>query len=83
VLADGKERNSTVQVGESSSSVVNAGAPTIWKKLWGLDCSPKIKQFSWRLAHNSLATKMNLKSEASIPVAQFVCALMRMLGIVF
>jgi hypothetical protein len=32
-----------------------------WKKIWRLSCPPKIKQFVWRLANNSLALKMNIK----------------------
>ena len=28
-----------------------------WSKLWKLDCPPKIKQFLWRLSHNTLAVK--------------------------
>jgi ribonuclease HI len=32
-----------------------------WKKIWDLGVVPKIKQFMWRLAHNSLPLKMNIK----------------------
>jgi hypothetical protein len=31
-----------------------------WKALWKLGCSGKIKHFMWRLAHNSLAVRVNL-----------------------
>jgi hypothetical protein len=32
-----------------------------WKKIWALPCLPKIKQFVWRLAHNSLPLMMSIK----------------------
>jgi hypothetical protein len=31
-----------------------------WKKIWDLPCLPKIKQFVWRLAHNSLPLMTNI-----------------------
>ncbi|KAM0910182.1 hypothetical protein ACQ4PT_014329 [Festuca glaucescens] len=32
-----------------------------WKDVWKLECTPKIKQFIWRLSHNSLPLKKNLE----------------------
>jgi hypothetical protein len=32
-----------------------------WKQIWNLSVVPNIKQFIWRLAHNSLPLKMNIK----------------------
>jgi hypothetical protein len=32
-----------------------------WKGIWDLEVVPQIKQFIWRLAHNSLPLKMNIK----------------------
>jgi hypothetical protein len=32
-----------------------------WKRIWDLNVVPKIKQFIWRLAHNSLPLKVNIK----------------------
>jgi hypothetical protein len=32
-----------------------------WKQIWSLEVVPKIKQFVWRLAHNSLPLKVNIK----------------------
>jgi hypothetical protein len=43
-----------------AGSQVN-GENKFWKTLWDLPCLPKVKQFMWRLAHNSLALKMNIK----------------------
>jgi hypothetical protein len=32
-----------------------------WKQIWQLECPPKVRQFIWRLSHNSLALKKNLE----------------------
>jgi hypothetical protein len=32
-----------------------------WEKIWKLSTTPKIKQFVWRFAHNSLPLRMNIK----------------------
>jgi hypothetical protein len=32
-----------------------------WEKIWKLACTPKIQQFVWRFAHNSLPLKLNIK----------------------
>jgi hypothetical protein len=32
-----------------------------WKDLWDLPCLPKVKQFMWRLAHNSLPLRVNIE----------------------
>lgn len=32
-----------------------------WKKIWTVPCQPKVQQFIWRLAHNSLPLKLNIK----------------------
>jgi hypothetical protein len=32
-----------------------------WKGLWKLKCSGKIKHFLWRLTHNSIACRMELR----------------------
>jgi hypothetical protein len=32
----------------------NDGATSLhWQKIWKIECTPKIQQFVWRLAHNS------------------------------
>jgi hypothetical protein len=48
--------------GRSSSSSNGGGDARkgVWKKLWKLACSGKIKHFSWRLYHNSLAVRTSL-----------------------
>ncbi|WVZ75250.1 hypothetical protein U9M48_023324 [Paspalum notatum var. saurae] len=45
----------------SSSSAPNA-EEQFWKKLWKIKCPGKIKHFAWRLAHNTLALRMTLRS---------------------
>ena len=32
-----------------------------WKEIWSIPCQPKIQQFIWRLAHNSLHLKLSMK----------------------
>jgi hypothetical protein len=34
---------------------------TFWKNVWKLNCPHKVRQFMWRLAHNSLSLKRNLQ----------------------
>jgi hypothetical protein len=33
---------------------------SFWKRLWDLPCLPKVKQFIWRLTHNSLPLRTNI-----------------------
>ncbi|XP_073363561.1 uncharacterized protein [Aegilops tauschii subsp. strangulata] len=42
-----------------SSTLQTAGWE--WKEIWTLPCQPKIQHFFWRLAHNSLPLKLNIK----------------------
>jgi len=59
VLVDKREQEKERQPGESSST--EQGAETkFWNSLWKVDCVPKIKQFLWRLAQNSLPLRMNI-----------------------
>jgi hypothetical protein len=60
VLESNEEQNRVVQRGESSTNDRANTERSIWKKIWQLPCPPKIRQFVWRLAHNSLAVKMNI-----------------------
>lgn len=47
---------------QGGSSVENNGKEgAYWKKLWNLDCQPKIKHFLWRLSHNTVAVRRVLK----------------------
>jgi hypothetical protein len=39
----------------------NGEALVQWKNIWDLPLVPKIKQFMWRLAHNCLPLKLNIK----------------------
>jgi hypothetical protein len=47
----------------TSSSVANltTSASTNWQKIWSLNTPRKISMFLWRLGHNILPVKMNLK----------------------
>lgn len=47
----------SVLAGTGSSN----GGLDFWKRLWRLDCPPKVKHFLWRMSHNTLALKRNLK----------------------
>jgi hypothetical protein len=44
-----------------------------WKKIWKIIAQPKVKQFMWRLAHNSLATKRNIQSRGIECDTRCVC----------
>ena len=33
---------------------------SLWKGVWSLDSTNKVKHFTWRASHNSLPTKQNL-----------------------
>lgn len=64
VLEDGEERHHPHQRGECSSGGASISDNSKWwKRIWKLQCSQKIKQFIWRLAHNSLPLKMNIKQK--------------------
>jgi hypothetical protein len=71
-LADSEEQDRTVQVGESSSSQLS-DERSAWKKIWKLDCPAKTKQFIWRIAHNSLALKMNIKKGIQLDTRCPIC----------
>jgi len=62
VLEDEAESKLVRQRGESSSQSLGS-RKQMWKKLWRVPRPPKIKQCVWRVAHNSLAHKMNIKSK--------------------
>ncbi|KAK9988269.1 hypothetical protein SO802_028508 [Lithocarpus litseifolius] len=34
---------------------------TFWKKIWGLQVQPKVRNFLWRALKNSIPTKLNFK----------------------
>jgi ribonuclease HI len=59
VLKDNEDAKGKKQVGESSMQ------PRIdkinWSSLWKQKIRPKVIQFIWRLAHNSLALRSNIK----------------------
>jgi len=59
VLDDIDTRENRTQQGESSSGTGRHGCE--WNAIWKLKCLPKVRQFLWRLAHNSLPWRMNIK----------------------
>lgn len=59
VLNDVQASMASKQVGESSSGV--AGNRLRWLDIWKQKCQPKVWHFLWRLAHNSLPLKRNIK----------------------
>lgn len=61
VLQGLEEQGRQIQRGVSSCRDANSPHDEVWTKIWKLPCPPKIKQFIWRVAHNSLAMKMNIK----------------------
>jgi hypothetical protein len=53
-----------VAAGETSSSTAanpTTGASSKWQMIWSLNTPRKISMFLWRLGHNSLPVKMNLR----------------------
>lgn len=59
VLEDKREQQKVRQSGSSSTGGV-ADENDMWGRIWKIDCIPKIKQFFWRFAHNSLPLRMNI-----------------------
>lgn len=51
----------TTRRGVASSVANGRQEDNFWRKLWKLKCSGKIKHFLWRMAHNSLALRVNLR----------------------
>jgi hypothetical protein len=60
VLEDNREQQHQRQQG-TSSSTGHTSDGFQWLHLWNFRCLPKIKQFLWRLAHNSLPWRLNIK----------------------
>lgn len=49
------------QRGESSFSFNRQRQENLRNEIWKIPRPPKIKQFLWRVAHNSLAFKLNIR----------------------
>jgi hypothetical protein len=47
--------------GPQATSSTAAPAEQFWKAIWKIPVIPKIQQFIWRLVHNSLPMKVNIK----------------------
>jgi hypothetical protein len=50
-----------VRLYNASTSSADPTLGQEWKKLWKMEIPGKVKNFLWRLAHNSLPTRMNIK----------------------
>jgi hypothetical protein len=51
----------TCRDGLPASTSIESNQEIQWKKIWSLTCQPKVKQFIWRLTHNSLPLRINIK----------------------
>ena len=47
--------------GESSSGTASQVPDPLWKTMWNLSCPKKMIHFLWRLGHNTLALRVNLR----------------------
>lgn len=59
VLKDAEESKAMKQVGESSKG--GNETQLQWLSIWKQKCQSKVLQFMWRLAHNSLPLRRNIK----------------------
>lgn len=73
VLEDDGEARRVRQTGESSSATSD-GRSRMWKKIWHLPGSLKLKHIVWRIAHNSLPLKMNIKAKGIALDAACLCS---------
>jgi ribonuclease HI len=48
-----------VQLGQEESSDPSRGFK--WEEIWKAECTPNVRQFLWRFAHNSLPCRFNLQ----------------------
>jgi hypothetical protein len=57
------QKNEEAQLveGGSASGTANRVNDPLWRKLWNLDCPKKMIHFLWRLGHNTLALRVNLR----------------------
>jgi len=46
---------------DDSKQASASGEPTFWKVLWRMNVPPKVRVFWWRVLHNSLPSKAELK----------------------
>jgi hypothetical protein len=63
----------TVNYPDNPGGSGNGDAQIQWNNIWKLAVVPKIKQFMWRLAHNSLPLKMSIKRRGIECDTLYVC----------
>ena len=78
VFCDEQNRSSKNDWAASSSS--NGGeSEKVWSTIWNMQASSRLKHFLWRLAHNSLALRLNLKRRG-VQVEDDRCVMCNRLG---
>jgi hypothetical protein len=50
-----------IRDGPTPSSSNETDITKFWKSIWSIPTLPRVQQFIWRMAHNSLPLKMNIK----------------------
>lgn len=60
VFCDDQNRNARND-SAASSSRDGGDSEKVWSMIWNMQAPRRLKHFLWRLAHNSLALRLNLK----------------------
>jgi hypothetical protein len=66
VLGDAEEQQREAIEGRARLCSAVAARSNIWNKIWKMSATPKIKHFLWRVAHNRLASKLNIISTRGV-----------------
>ena len=51
------------QAGASSGGTGSEWEKNIWKRVWKLECPPRVHHFLWRFGLNSLPLRMNIEKK--------------------
>jgi hypothetical protein len=62
-----------IRDGPQALSSNDSDSVQFWRAIWKLPCLPKIQQFVWRLAHNSLPLMIRIKSRGMDCDTKCVC----------